>query len=367
MANKAYKNVQFIAYEIYTGPANPGKPDAYYKGYFPDEDDLKSRTNCMKDAISRARASYTSLGDPDADTLKIFMAPEFYFRGATGAYDISLMSGDEKSNKISLIKELCDFVSTPDYKDWLFVFGTAVFKSLNASENTYEAYNVSLVQLGGMATREEQEGNRVVCMKEFKSHIDFLSLGSTGFTNNSIAHLPACSARSYTKEINTPGAAAGGGYNGGCIFNLMDITFGLEVCLDHARGRLRRVPPEKGQIYVQVQLIPSGGMSIEMPSIATCDNGLVFNVDGLGGSGGYGYHAEANIASSGFPTVLADVDDIDPENDRGSFKNGSDAHSNSVATDFDKVFFTPDIGGTKQTPKLVFFEKVKLPPVVGAL
>jgi len=363
---KTYKYAQFIAYEIYTGPANPGMPDAYYKGILPDEADLKIRAAYMKDAIRQARASYTKLSDPDAsDTLKIFMAPEFYFRGANGAYDISLMSGDGLGTQYCLINDLCDFVSNPDYKDWLFVFGTAVFRSLNVSENTYEAYNVSLVQMGGMTTREEQESHRVVCMKEFKSGIDFLKIGPGGFTDSSVQYLPACPARSYTKEINTPGAAAGGGYNGGCIFNLMDITFGLEVCLDHARGRLRRVPPDKGQIFVQIQLIPSAGMSILMPSVATCAGGVVFNVDGYSGGAFYGYHAGACTVARGFPTNLADIAAIAPVPSISAFTNNSEAQS-SLGNDFNSIFFIPSNAGVQLTPKQVFFQRQNIPPVVGA-
>ena len=64
------------------------------------------------------------------------------------------------------------------------------------------------------------------------------------------------------------------------MFTMHDITFGLEVCLDHGEGRLKKyygTPDAKGKQKVQVQLIPSCGMSIKKP--CTVANGLIFNVD----------------------------------------------------------------------------------------
>jgi len=55
------------------------------------------------------------------------------------------------------------------------------------------------------------------------------------------------------------------------------ISFGLEVCRDHYLKRLAH-SEESGK--VQIQLVPSAGMSIEESSVACVRDGLVFNVDG---------------------------------------------------------------------------------------
>lgn len=66
---------------------------------------------------------------------------------------------------------------------------------------------------------------------------------------------------------------------GGSVFNMDGITFGLEICLDHAAtpgnrnaGRLDNAA------NIQIQLIPSAGMQIG--TLRTVTNGIVFNVDG---------------------------------------------------------------------------------------
>lgn len=90
-----------------------------------------------------------------------------------------------------------------------------------------------------------------------------------------------------------PGSAVGSeinasGLGGGCVFTVHGVTFGLEVCLDHAKDRLwsfyAGANKRAGDPKVQVQLIPSWGMSIGGSDpgreVTTVPNGLVFNVDG---------------------------------------------------------------------------------------
>jgi hypothetical protein len=65
------------------------------------------------------------------------------------------------------------------------------------------------------------------------------------------------------------------------------ITFGLEVCLDHAKKKLADYyasHADSGEPKVQVQLIPSWGMSINQPALLNAPGILVFNVDGPKGS-----------------------------------------------------------------------------------
>jgi hypothetical protein len=67
------------------------------------------------------------------------------------------------------------------------------------------------------------------------------------------------------------------------VFTIDDITFGLEVCLDHGYSRLGDFYDKgvaKGDPKVQILLIPSWGMSIGRGKVACVPNGVVFNVDG---------------------------------------------------------------------------------------
>jgi hypothetical protein len=69
---------------------------------------------------------------------------------------------------------------------------------------------------------------------------------------------------------------------GGCIFTVDGITFGLEVCVDHAQ---RRLANQCGSI--QVLLIPAYGQQIyagdasdNLQGMYCKPKGIVFNVDG---------------------------------------------------------------------------------------
>src|SRR5262249_47967970 len=131
--------------------------------------------------------------------LRIFMAPEFYFRGRYGAYTSDVVS--------EILPHLRQETDQPKYKDWLFVFGTAVMASfveetacvscrqpLDTANFTVRPYagrflpicktcnmpavprklgamidNVALVQKGG----ERGDRNTYLVTKEYISKIDF--------------------------------------------------------------------------------------------------------------------------------------------------------------------------------------------------
>ena len=72
------------------------------------------------------------------------------------------------------------------------------------------------------------------------------------------------------------------GLGGGAVFTIDGITFGVDICLDHVQGRLK-----KSNETVQVHLITSCGVSsIDDEQTATVEKGFVFNVDGMAGVAG---------------------------------------------------------------------------------
>lgn len=311
-----YQKVQFIGYQLYTGPATPTENpnDNYYVGLDDDIADIAKRVALMKDAIDTAYPKAST----DLGTLKIFMAPEFYFRGKNGAYPISrLAGGDPDLDPQSLLGGLSLIAQEDKYKDWLFVFGTGLFHSVDHF-NRYEAYNVAIVQKGSFATEQERLSKCVVCRKQFMSRIDFLKVPATGIRLHDVGHLMPLMRTDYDGELNTPGTPGKDGYSGGGIFVLDGITFGLEVCLDHAKYRLKFAWPNEDQYEIQIHLLPSGGMSILPPAAATCEGGYIFNVDGLNDTtlnrpfSAIGYHSDLCRAPETWPTFREDLEPIAP-------------------------------------------------------
>jgi hypothetical protein len=315
-----YKKAICIAFKI---PCNYNKKDdkAYdnsdmNKDYFRwdqnDAVDMKIKCKNLWAQIELARSGIASQGLADDNrTLKIFMAPEFYFRGRNGAY-----SPDIVSDIIPYMKALG--TASPLYQDWLFVFGTAVASieiandlcaecnrydvitykadpvylrsqiavcTNNASHRTYkythsaEVQNVALIQHGAITH---------MVVKEYKSNIDYK--GNQVWIRRDIpGEARLVPAVSPLGGVENPGHPTSGMIMhsderlGGCIFTVDGLTIGLEVCLDHKannwKGQIGRA--SKLAHMIQILLIPSYGMAIG-DGLFTKPNGILFNVDGRG-------------------------------------------------------------------------------------
>jgi hypothetical protein len=320
-----YKKVQFISWEVYSGPvvtardAQRRATDGFYVGWrrAPSDArtdtmlqrlDIEARVAFTADAITRAYAD----SDKDAGTLKIFMGPEFLYRGAGGAYLHDLIngwSGDAPAefglpspyNKPwpGLFGSLRALAAKPDFEHWLFVFGTAISASFPAARSTGgkllldpakpgEIYNTALVQRGGAGHGADNYASR----KHYISGIDFLRW------NGAVEQHQPGTVRPLDAEALIP-ADAMGVSEGGAVFRIPGINdgagkgidFGLEICLDHLTsggngahdfGRIRTA----GQ-YVKIQLVPSGGMSLVeasirlQPGAGPTPFSYAFNCDGL--------------------------------------------------------------------------------------
>ena len=303
-----YTKIQFIAYEIDTFPVETApiydgkknvstasgtvelpcfKQDTVYKGLPNASSDVKARCSLMRDAVLAAKKS--SKVNKSASCLKVFMAPEFYFRGDKGAYPIDAY--------MEAIAALRDTISGREWNHWLFLFGSLLVIIIDDNSSSKEVQNIVFIHEGGV---NSDSGSRIV-VKEFMSGIDFLKKynlvktvgGSDALSYNAVNQL-------YTSGVHHPTAGKKKGfifkswsenrgsgkeqqqynYDGLGIFNMGGITFGVEVCLDHLLKRLRQSPPARNNSHVQVQLIPSAGMSIQDQSVVACTNGYVFNTDG---------------------------------------------------------------------------------------
>lgn len=330
-----YSKVQFVGYAINTAPATPPPPPgwtpspglasawdqtkhAWYPGSSIPDRDIRARIGIMSDAME---AAFTSPSvDPSADCLKVFVAPEFFFRGIDGAYSMD--------DAAKVVEQLRALAKDSRWSNWLFVFGSIIAVSQSGT-GANEVYNYVLVQKG----KSGESGSRVV-MKEWKSGIDFLSdspspwteypAGSgvffrtvtnvvRGLTDANVAHLPPGGAPGKGKEKQAVN------YGGTCVFQMDGITFAVEICLDHLMKRLRNSPPAVGEQAIQLQIVPSAGMDVKDESVVAVKNGFVFNCDG-----GYdlvtfgpGAHTQLKQVTKMFlGTKNAQVVDVAPQTSR---------------------------------------------------
>jgi hypothetical protein len=200
----------------------------------------------------------------------------------------------------------------PIYKDWLFVLGTAIAatkitRTVCATQADHKLQfvvdkatgkstpvcqtdrNHKIVEVTDGAQIDniafvwkEREVHTV--SKELVSHVDFVK--NKNEKNLVTLRKEELSVLRHDLAGDNPYKAASGVASkfqdermGGSIFTIDGVTFGLEVCLDHAAstrsksaGRLNHAG------NIQVQLIPSAGMDIN--ALRTVAGGVVFNVDG---------------------------------------------------------------------------------------
>jgi hypothetical protein len=284
------------------GPANPaasrgGKPLPPIPTPREREEriEIEGRVAKLQAAIAAAHTGYQGYkasesipDDEDRKTLKIFMAPEFFFRGPYGAYqDIGWNA--------KILEMMRRETSKAQYADWLFVHGSAVFstdKMVNDVKVGNLLENYALVQKGGPKTKEHQD---LIFAKEFPSHVDFKhpGLGDDDWYDpaQSAAKVGGKTEKHFAPEggradrvdrdfLHNDGVLPVGSVSelvGGTIFTMDSITFGLEVCRDHLIGRLKH-SPEAGKVLIQ--LVPSCGANVEFDAIACVPDGIIFNVDG---------------------------------------------------------------------------------------
>lgn len=340
---KHYTKVQFIPWEIYTAPilcmvrGRDGSFSAQGVDYpgIPvprDNEDLAALCQCLD---IEARVAVTALAieeayqyaDNSPDTLKIFMAPEFLYRGAAGAYLHDLLDGWVERPPFDLpapfngpwgglngrLGDLAarDGTEGEDprdrFEDWLFVFGSAIGAASRSGASGSTVINQSLVQRGGAGRLKE----RCYTEKYLKSCIDYVEFNRyhpdrvfliDGQALDDIAPTdPSKDGEILERLIIKRAGDDKILFNtGGPLFQFDDIcrddgrplVFGLEICLDHARRRESK-PDVTGRLAlmgatVDIQLVPSCGMSLMPTSMAlgqkrTRDITYAFNCDGNGG------------------------------------------------------------------------------------
>ena len=129
-ASTGYTKIQCIGMCLCTTPSGLNSieetsDDGYYAGLNDVAADVAGRLTMLEQAISTAAKG----ADPAATTLKVFVVPEFYFRGNKGAYCTdgqSSLSFYETylKNALERIITSKDASGKPRFHNWLFVLGS---------------------------------------------------------------------------------------------------------------------------------------------------------------------------------------------------------------------------------------------------
>ena len=282
------------------------------KDYFchSDDDEVDALGKCseMATAVRAARSAISTQGLTDnSQTLKVFMGPEFFFRGKNGAYSPDIVSDIMPRLLASL---------GPGWSDWLFVFGTAVAsivdevtycgtcghgnskvtfqrdplnrqKTIPKCDKDTGAGPAHVINTGAYGAEVQNvalvhhAGESYVVVKEYVSGIDY--------KNRQVTVQPGTPDERTMRALSPQGGEQSRIQSvfddermGGCILNIAGLTVGLEVCLDHiasSQPNLGRASRYAGTI--QLLLIPSYGMQIGT-GLYCRSGGVVFNVDGRG-------------------------------------------------------------------------------------
>lgn len=196
--------VQFVAYDI--------KPPGTYKGDPNPSRDLGMRCLLMKDAVDKAFAHGSV--NHDEEVLKIFMAPEFYFRGLDGGYPEEMLS--------SIMEQLRPHVAQAKFKDWLFCFGSGI-GYLKHGESTAD-YELEVVASAGNKVRVKDGGSDKadICRGMNVGFLWTLEQGPTRVLATNAA--PIASSTDYEITLKAPAA-----FNNGKITLKKPLFFELEA------------------------------------------------------------------------------------------------------------------------------------------
>jgi hypothetical protein len=275
-----YTHFRFIAYEVPTATYSPGGPVA--SGFAPGPepppvvrlpvpgnvpDDARIRLKRFAGVVDLAANRLHHLGGDNANTLKIFMAPEFYFRPpvASGFNFNHDTYPDTHANRI--FQALNSMFTHADFQHWLFIPGTVMWNTSHDASSPIVYFNTATHVRGGRIN-----GLHII-EKRLASGIDGVPVDRAPAMD---PHLAPIFQDWTTRKSH--------------VWEDDHVSFGLEICLDHANydfGRiLKRVlaawPGREGaDRNVQLHLLTAGGMDITAESVAAIPHGYILRNDGL--------------------------------------------------------------------------------------
>jgi len=285
-----YTHFRFIAWEVPTATQDLGVQNSpVVSGFAPGNEcaavvrlpvtatvaagDARTRLARLAAVVDRAATRVNAIGGDNNQTLKIFIAPEFYFRPpvTTGPNYDQCTYPQAEMFKIWGALDL--MFQHADFTHWLIVPGTVMWNrkdQLDAQRNPKTNYfNSALWVRGGPV----QQATRII-EKQLASGIDGVP---QAFAPGADAQLKPIYEEWRNRKLR--------------VFTIDGSPMGLEVCLDHGSSSTCRVlkrtlnewsDKENGQTQnVSLHLITAGGMPLQPYSVSAKVNGYVLRNDGF--------------------------------------------------------------------------------------
>ncbi|WP_290059894.1 hypothetical protein [Amycolatopsis solani] len=273
-----YTRFRYIAYEVPTatrrldvpGPTLAGLPPGKLCDPVPDIAVPKTLESTdwfirLRRLAAVVNIAHANLGNDSADTLKVFVAPEFYLRPADPGTDHTY----PQEQFSSLWNALEQMFRTARFKHWLIVPGSVLWHSKMMGENNPIYYNSVLYLRGGV---DGGEAGRIE--KQLASSMDGIptrfAVGNVTEPLLKKAYTEAAFVRTRLFEIDA------------------NATFGLEICLDHRLKVLKQTLADRqgdaNDTWKRggpaLHVLTAGGMPLNAESVAARPGGYVLRNDG---------------------------------------------------------------------------------------
>jgi hypothetical protein len=243
------------------------------------DSDLQARAQRLVNVLYWTAETYKNQdGMTDAGTLKVFIAPEFYFRKASdgevnnGSFLPGTSFGSYPENsRYELAEALYAAIhSSPLFKDWVIVAGSICSVLPLNSTGRMNLLN-SAIMLRGPREVMDASVPYILMEKHYISHID---------GPEQSAHANLDPSTTYSFQLNPDQHLDN-------IVYWDDMSVGLEVCLDHSKQVVSNAMNLISQTLgpraatLDLQLVTSCGMSIVEQAVAVEDGALIMLTDGM--------------------------------------------------------------------------------------
>ncbi|MDA8523658.1 hypothetical protein [Acidovorax sp. NCPPB 4044] len=244
-----------------------------------DDPDLQARAQRLVNVLYWTASTYQNQdGMSDSRTLKVFIAPEFYFRKASRQEtdqarflrDTTFGSYPEHARYALSEVLYAATQNSPLFRDWVIVAGTVCSVLPMQEPHRLNLLNTAIM-LRGSRARPDESVPYILMEKHYISHID-------GPPEDWHANLDP--STTYSFQLNPDQH----------LDNLIywdRMSVGLEVCLDHAKQVVVNAMNTLGQTLgpqataLDLQLVTSCGMAIVQQAVAVGDGSLIFLTDGM--------------------------------------------------------------------------------------